>query len=113
MDSDRQFNEFARSLNPKKERRFKILDIEKTVDELKIVVGTSEPRLPHTCFHFRGVMDFETFIFGGEADYSLPQYFNSFMSSAQPHYEAMYKWELLGDGTEWSFIAPYPVVILM
>lgn len=110
---DRQFNEFARSLNPSKDRRFKILDIEKNGDELKIFVGTSEPWLPHTCFHFRGVMDFDTFIFSGEEGYSLPQYFNSFLSSARPHYEAMYIWVLLGDGTEWSFIAPRPELIPM
>ena len=110
---DKQYKQFARSLNPAENRRLKILDIEWTGGELKIVVGTSEPRLAHTCFHFRGVIDFDTFIFGGGEDYSLPQYFNSFMSSAQPRYEAMYDWALLGDGTEWSFIAPYPEVILM
>ena len=113
MSIDKQYNQVARSLNPTENSRLEILDIERTGDEVKIVVGTSEPRRAHTCFHFRGVIDFDTFIFGGEAGYSLPQYFNSFMSSVQPHYEAMYKWELLGDGTEWSFIAPYPEVTLL
>ncbi|HEX8456207.1 MAG TPA: hypothetical protein VF656_02705 [Pyrinomonadaceae bacterium] len=110
---DRQFKRFAGSLNPAPDRRFKILDLEKNGDELKIVIGTSEPPSPHTCFHFRGVKDFDTFIFGGDDGYSLPQSFNSFMSSARPHYEAMYLWELRGDGAEWAFIAPYPEVILL
>ena len=110
---DKQYNQFARGLNPTGNSRLEILDIERVGDELKIVVGTSEPRRAHTCFYFRGVIDLDTFIFGGEEGYSLPQYFNSFMSSARPHYEAMYKWELLGDGTEWSFIAPYPEIILL
>ena len=113
MSIDKQYHQFARVLNPTENNRLKILDIERSGDELKIVVGTGTPRRAQTCFHFRGVIDFDTFIFGGEEDYSLPQYFNSFMSSARPRYEAMYDWALLGDGTEWSFIAPYPEVILM
>lgn len=113
MSIDKQYNQFAGSLNPTGNNRLKILDIERDGDELKIVVGTSEPRREHTCFHFRSVIDFDTFIFGGDDGYSLPQYFNSFMISARPHYEALYKWELLGDGTEWSFIAPYPEIILL
>ena len=113
MSIDKQYHQFARSLNHTGSSRPKILDIERIGDELKIVVGTSEPRRALTCFHFRGVVDFDTFIFGGEEGYSLPQYFNSFMSGARPHYEAMYKWELLGDGTEWSFIAPYPEIRLL
>jgi hypothetical protein len=113
MSIDKQYKQFARGLNPTGNGRLKILDIEHSGDELKIVVGTSEPRRAHTCFHFRGVTDFGEFIFGGEEYYSLPQYFNSFMSTARPHYEEMYIWELLGDGTEWSFIAPHPEVILM
>ena len=113
MSMDKQYNQFARSLNPTGNGRLKILDIEQAGDELKIVVGTSEPRRAHTRFHFRSVIDFGTFIFGGEEGYSLPQYFNSLVSSARPHYEAMYIWELLGDGTEWSFIAPYPEVLLL
>jgi hypothetical protein len=111
MSIDKQYNQFTTSLTSSKNSRLKILDLEQTGDELKIVVGTSDPQRAHTCFHFRGVIDFDTFIFGGEEGYNLPQYFNSLMSSAQPHYEAMYKWELLGDGTEWSFLAPYPAVI--
>ena len=111
MSIDKQYNQFAGSLNPAGKSRLSILDIERAGDELKIVVGTSEPRRAYTCFHFRGVTDFDTFIFGGEEGYSLPQYFNSFMSSARPHYETMYKWALLGDGAEWSFVAPYPEVI--
>ena len=113
MSIDKQNNQFAESLNPTGQGRLKILDLERAGDELKIVVGTSEPRRAHTCFHFRGVIAFDTFIFGGEEGYSLPQYFNSLMSSARPHYEATYKWELLGDGTEWSFIAPHPEIILL
>jgi hypothetical protein len=113
MSIDKQYNQFAGNLNPTGNSRLEILDIERAGDELKIVVGTSEPRRAQTCFHFRGVIDFDAFIFGGEEGYSLPQYLNSFMNSARPHYEAMYKWELLGDGTEWSFIAPYPEIILL
>lgn len=56
---DRQFNEFARSLNLGKDRRFKILDIEKTGDELKIITAMGEPPPAHTCFRFRGVKDFD------------------------------------------------------
>jgi len=52
MGMDRQFNEFARSLNSGKDRRFKTLDIEKTGDELKLITGTGEPPSAHTCFHF-------------------------------------------------------------
>lgn len=69
---DRQFNQFARSLNPEKDRRFKILDIEKTGDGLKIIIGTGEPTSAHTCFHCRGVKDFDAFIFGGEEQRTRP-----------------------------------------
>jgi len=113
MSMDGPYKQSARSLNPAGNSRLEILDIERAGGEVKIVVGTSEPRRAHTCFQFSGVIDFDTFISGGEEGYRLPQYFNSFRSSARPHYEAMYKWELLGDGTEWSFIAPCPEVILL
>lgn len=63
---DRQFNQFARSLNSGKDRRFKILGIEKNGDGLKIIIGTGEPPSAQTCFHSGGVKDFDTFTCGGE-----------------------------------------------
>ena len=69
---DRQFNELAPSLKPAKDGRFKILDMKKTEDELKIIIGTGEPPAAHTHFHFRGVKDFDTFIFGGEERRTRP-----------------------------------------
>jgi hypothetical protein len=113
MNMDKQYRQFARGLDPAKNTQLKILDVERIGEELKIVVGNSEPWRPRTCFHFRGVIDFDTFVFGGEEGHTLPQYFNSFVSSTQPHYEVMYEWKLLGDGTEWSFLAPYPEIILL
>jgi hypothetical protein len=46
--------------------------MEKTGNELKIIIGTGEPPSAHACFHFRRVKDFDTLIFGGEEQRTRP-----------------------------------------
>jgi hypothetical protein len=41
----------------------------------------------------------------------LPQTFNSFDYIAIPGNKDMYRWELLGDESEWWFVAPYPAIL--
>ncbi len=106
-----QHRNFAQSLNPVENRLFEILGVEKTEDELKIVLGTSESRLFYTCVHFRGVTDFATQLFDDEDRGELPQTFNSFDYIATSQNEEVYEWILLGDESEWSFIAPFPNVV--
>jgi len=101
---------FARSLNPVENRLFEILSLEQAGDELKLVLGTSEPRLFYTCVHFRGVSDFTSHLLVDEDTGELPQTFSSFDYKAIPGNKDVYRWELLGDESEWSFVAPYPAV---
>ena len=103
--------DFAQSLNPVENRLFEILGVEQVGDELKIVLGTSEPRLFNTCVHFRGVSDFANHPLADGDTGALPQTFNSFDYAALPGSEDVYRWELLGDESEWSFVAPYPAVV--
>ena len=102
---------FARSLNPVENRLFEILSLEQTGDELQVILGTSEPRLSHTCVHFRGVSDFASYLLADGDTGELPQTFSSFDYVAIPGHKDVYRWELLGDESEWSFVAPYPAVV--
>ena len=101
---------FALSLNPVENRLFEILSLGQAGEELNVVLGTSEPRLFYTCVHFRGVSDFASHLLAdGDTD-ELPQTFSSFDYIAIPGDKDVYRWELLGDESEWSFVAPYPQV---
>ncbi len=110
-DYGEHFMNFARSLNPVENRLFEILSLEQAGDELKVVLGASEPRLFHTCVHFRGVSDFASHLLADGDTGELPQTFNSFDYIAIPGNKDMYRWELLGYESEWSFVAPYPAIL--
>jgi hypothetical protein len=106
----KEYSNFAQSLNPVENRLFEILKIEKAEGELKIVLGTSEPRLFYTCVHFRGITDFAVHLFDDEDTGDLPQTFNSFDCAVTSEDKNVYEWILLGDESEWSFVAPFPEV---
>ena len=106
-----QYRNFALSLKPVENRLFEILGIIKAGDELKIVLGTSEPRLFYSCVNFRGVTGFATCLLDDGDTGELPQTFTSFDYIVISPNEDLYRWELLGDESEWSFVAPCPEVV--
>jgi hypothetical protein len=107
-----EYRNFAQSLNPVENRLFEILKIERAEGGggLKIVLGTSEPRLFNTCVHFRDITDFAVHLFDDEDTGDLPQTFNSLDCAVTAQDNDLYKWILLCDESEWSFVAPFPEV---
>lgn len=86
-----------------------ILDIKHAGGELDIVIGGGVPHA-RLRVHFEGVTDLDSYTSGGEDWYSLPQRLNSF-TYREHQVEGEYHWRLLGDRTEWSFIAAYPEAV--
>jgi hypothetical protein len=58
----------------------------------------------------QGGTDLDFYTSGGEDWYSLPQRLNS-ITYREHQVEGEYHWWLLGDGTEWTFLAAYPEVV--
>jgi len=108
MSMAKDYRNFAQTLNPVENELFEIISVERANGELKIVLGTSERDLAHTCVHFRDVTDFAVHLFEDEDTGDLPQTFNSFDYVVRDI--SVFEWILLGEESEWSFIAPYPVV---
>ena len=105
-----EYKNFAQELNPVENQLFEIIRIENAHGELKIVLGTSERPLINTCVHFRAVEDFSVHLFDDEDTGDLPQTFNSFDYVVSAQGEDIFEWVLLGDESEWSFTAAYPLV---
>jgi hypothetical protein len=76
---------------------------------LDVAIGTGVPPARRRV-HFKGVTDFDFYTSGGEDWYSLPQRLNS-ITYQDRQVEGQYHWRLLGDHTEWSFLAAYPEVL--
>jgi len=87
---------------------FNVLDIKHDGGELYVVIGAGVPPA-RLRVHFKGVIDFDSYTSGGEDWYGLPQRLNSF-AYREHQVEGEYLWTLLGEGTEWTFIAAYPEV---
>ena len=112
QSKNKQYTDFVPNLNPPENKRFEILNVEKTADDdLKISLGIGESWVVHTSVYFKGVIDFRFYTSGGEDWFSLPQFLNTFTYRHNSQTDELYDWELLGESTEWSFIAPYPAHI--
>ncbi|MBA2339703.1 MAG: hypothetical protein H0V88_04865 [Pyrinomonadaceae bacterium] len=106
-----QYRNFAKKLDPTVNRLYEILRIEKSEDELKIVLGCSEDAAGYKCVYFRGVTNYNVETLSEEDTDNLPQTFNSFDYFVNSPSGEIYRWILLGDECEWSFSAPYPEVM--
>lgn len=112
QSKNKQYTDFVPHLNSPENKRFKILNVEKTADdELKISLGISESWFVQTSVYFKGVIDFRFYTSGGEDWFSLPQFLNAFTYRHNSQTGESFNWELLGETTEWSFIAPFPARI--
>lgn len=103
----KEYRDFAEGRGPADGGPLEILDIRNAGGELDVVIRGGAPPARQR-IHFRGVIDFDFYTFGGEDWFDLPQRLNSF--TYRHHREGEYYWWLLGDRTEWTFIAAYPEV---
>ena len=111
MIMSEQYRNFAPSLKPVENRLFEILGIEPAGDELKIILGTSEPRLFSKCVLFHGVTDFINEPQSEGDTGALPQTFFSLDYVEVSGSDELYHWVLMGDECEWLFTASYPEVV--
>ena len=105
----KQYRDFEEGFGRAGGDPFNILDIKNVGGELNVVIGAGVPPARRRV-HFKGVTDFDSYTSGGEDWYSLPQRLNSF-TYRDHQVEGEYHWCLLGDGTEWSFLAAYTEVV--
>jgi hypothetical protein len=104
----KQYRDFEEGFGQPGGGPFNILDIKIAGGELDLVIEAGVPPA-RLRVHFKGVTDFDFYTSGGEDWYSLPQRLNSF-TYRDHQIEGEYLWTLLGDRTEWSFLAAYPEV---
>ncbi len=109
MRETKQYRNFEEGFGRAGGGPFSILDIKNAGGELDVVIGAGAPP-DRLRVHFTGVTDFDSYTFGGEDGYSLPQRLNSF-TYRDHQVEGEYLWRLLVEGTEWTFLAAYPEVL--
>jgi hypothetical protein len=105
----KQYRDFEEGFGRPGGDPFNILDIKQAGGELNVVIGAGVPPARRRV-HFKGVTDLDSYTSGGEDWYSLPQRLNAF-TYREHQVEGEYLWRLLGDGTEWTFLAAYPEVV--